>query len=225
MFQFSRRTLLLFMFLMPAVASAGVEIGGTRLVYDGNSKQASISVNNPDNRPFLIQSWVNKSENGDDNDETFITTPPLFRLEPHTQNSVRVVLSNNQLPQDKESVYWLNIKSIPANNSKANNELLIAVKARMKLIYRPAGLSGDPATAWQELTFNRKNGALFVSNPTPYSVSLYDLKVNGKEIKNLPMVLPGQEVSLGQSVSPGSQIHWRAINDFGGITAEHQTTL
>ena len=105
MFQFSRRTLLLFMFLMPAVASAGVEIGGTRLVYDGNSKQASISVNNPDNRPFLIQSWVNKSENGDDNDETFITTPPLFRLEPHTQNSVRVVLSNNQLPQDKESVY------------------------------------------------------------------------------------------------------------------------
>ncbi|MBS1206123.1 MAG: fimbrial assembly protein [Proteobacteria bacterium] len=225
MFRFSRNTFLSFIFLLPMFASAGVEIGGTRVIFDGGSKQASISVSNPDDKPFLIQSWVNKKEDGDDNDETFITTPPLFRLEPHAQNSVRVVLNHNQLPQDKESVYWLNIKSIPSMNSSVNNELLIAVKSKMKLIYRPTGLSGDPATAWQKLIFSRKNGALVVSNPTPYSVSFYDVKVNGKEIKNTPMALPGQEVSLGQNASPGSKIRWRAINDFGSSTAEHEITL
>lgn len=225
MFRFSRNTLLSFLFLLPMFVSAGVEIGGTRVIYAGDSKQTSISVSNPDDRPFLIQSWVNKKENGDDNDETFVTTPPLFRLEPHTQNSVRVVLSHNQLPQDKESVYWLNIKSIPANNSNVSNELLIAVKTKMKLIYRPAGLNGDPATAWKKLIFSRKNGVLVVSNPTPYSVSFYDIKVNGKEIKNTPMVLPGQEISLSQNATPGNKIRWSAINDFGGVTAEHEVTL
>lgn len=225
MFRFFRHPLISFLFFLPAIASAGVEIGGTRLIYDGSSKQASISVSNPDDRPFLIQSWVNKQEDGDDNDTTFITTPPLFRLDPHSQNSVRVALSQDRLPQDKESVYWLNIKSIPANSGHATNELLIAVKTRLKLIYRPAGLPGDPTIAWQKLTFSRKNGTLFVSNPTPFSVSFYDLKVNGKEIKSVPMILPGQEVSLEPRAEAGMKIRWRAINDFGGITSEQEITL
>jgi len=41
-----------------SVANAGVIIGGTRVVYDGNKKEASIDVNNPDKTPYLIQSWV-----------------------------------------------------------------------------------------------------------------------------------------------------------------------
>ncbi|NCG55180.1 molecular chaperone [Serratia fonticola] len=225
MFRFSRLMFLPFLFFLTTTAFAGVEIGGTRVIYDGNNKQASISVNNPDDRPYLIQSWVNKQEEGDDNDTTFITTPPLFRLDQHTQNSVRVVLSSDKIPQDKESVFWLNIKSIPASNSSANNELLIAVKTRMKLMYRPAGLQGDPATAWQKLTFTHKNGKLLVSNPTPFSVSLYDVKVNDQEIKNTPMVLPGQEISLGRDATSGSKIRWKAINDFGGITTGKEITL
>lgn len=225
MFRFTCNVFLPFIFFISTIASAGVEIGGTRLIYDGDGKQASISVSNPDNRPYLIQSWVNEHEDGDDNDNTFMTTPPLFRLDPHTQNSVRVILSHDKLPQDKESVYWLNIKSIPANNSNANNELLIAVKTRMKLMYRPAGLKGDPAVAWKEIKFTRKDGKLFVANPTPFNVSFYALKVNGQEIKNSPMAQPGKEISLGRDVASGSKISWRAINDFGGITAEQEIKL
>ena len=58
-------------------------------------------------------------------------------------------------------------------------------------------------------------------NPSPYSVSLYDVKVNGKELSKPPMVLPFQTLSLSQSALTGGEISWRAINDFGGITAEH----
>jgi P pilus assembly chaperone PapD len=52
-------------------------------------------------------------------------------------------------------------------------------------------------------------------------VSLYDVKVNGKELSKPPMVLPFQTLSLSQSALTGGEISWRAINDFGGITAEH----
>ncbi|WP_431223561.1 fimbrial biogenesis chaperone [Serratia sp. L9] len=204
-------------------AISGVEIGGTRLIYDSKSSQASISVNNPDSKPYLVQSWVSKSDQHDDNDSTFITTPPLFRLEPGTQNSVRVVLNEKGLPKDRESIYWLNIKSIPTSSPDAKNDLLIAVKSKMKLIYRPAELKGDPSLAYQQLQFSSKNGKLMVKNPTPFTVSLFDVKINGKAIEKPTMVLPYQDVPLANPASVGSEIIWRAINDFGGITKEHKS--
>ncbi|HHT2327683.1 TPA: fimbrial biogenesis chaperone, partial [Enterobacter hormaechei] len=39
-------------------ASAGVVIGGTRIIFDGAKKEASISITNPDDVPYLIQSWI-----------------------------------------------------------------------------------------------------------------------------------------------------------------------
>ncbi|WP_142502787.1 molecular chaperone [Klebsiella sp. 2680] len=222
MFQKVLKKVVVSLLLVSATAISGVEIGGTRLVYNGSGQQAAISVSNPDNTPYLIQSWVSNSENSDDGDSVFITTPPLFKLNPHAQNSVRVMLTDNTVPQDRESVYWLNIKSIPSSSADAKNALLIAVKSKMKIFYRPAGLKGDPSLAYQQLTFSTAGGKLNVHNPSPYSVSLYDVKVNGKELEKPPMVLPFQTVSLSQAAVTGGEVSWRAINDFGGITAEHK---
>ncbi|UJD92373.1 molecular chaperone (plasmid) [Rahnella aquatilis] len=201
-------------------AISGVEIGGTRLIYNGSSNQAAISVHNPDDKPYLIQSWVSKGENDNNSDNAFMTTPPLFKLNAQAQNSVRVVLTSGELPTDRESVYWLNIKAIPSSSPDATNELLIAVKSKMKLFYRPAGLKGAPSLAYQQLTFSSVDGKLNIHNPTSYSVSLYDIKVNSKQLSKSPMILPFQTVSLPYSVAMGEEISWRAINDFGGITAE-----
>lgn len=203
-------------------AMSGVEIGGTRLIYNGGSNQAAISINNPDDKPYLIQSWVSESENGDDSDSIFTTTPPLFKLNPHTQNSVRAMLTGHPLPEDRESVYWLNIKAIPSSSPDAKNELLIAVKSKMKLLYRPAGLKGDPESAYQQLTFSLSGGKLNIYNPSPYSVSLYDIKINGKQLDNPPMILPFQTVSLSHSSVTKGDVSWRAVNDFGGVTAEYK---
>ena len=95
----------------------------------------------------------------------------------------------------------------------------------MKLIYRPAGIKGDPATAYQQLQFSQRAGKLVVKNPTPFSVSLHAVKINGKAISRAPMVLPQQEMTLPNNVSPGQQIDWQAINDFGGITAPVKVQL
>ncbi|MEX0398736.1 molecular chaperone, partial [Providencia rettgeri] len=38
-------------------ANAGVKIGGTRVIYNEGNKDVSISVENPDKIPYLIQSW------------------------------------------------------------------------------------------------------------------------------------------------------------------------
>jgi fimbrial chaperone protein len=221
MFQQLKKPIAALSLLFSAAAFSGVEIGGTRLIYNGSSNQAAISVSNPDAKPYLIQSWVSKSESGDDNDSVFTTTPPLFKLNPGAQNSVRVMLTTKSLPTDRESIYWLNIKAIPTSSPDAKNELLIAVKSKMKLIYRPTGLKGDPIQAYQQLTFKSQGNVVNVHNPTPYAVSLYDLKINGKQLKKPPTILPFQTASVAQPATAGNEVTWRAINDFGGITAEH----
>lgn len=226
MFKSIVQSFVLLMLGLSNVYAAGVQITGTRLVYDANKSQASINISNPDDKVYLIQSWVTKEpESKVAVDNLFITTPPLFRLEPKTDNSVRVVYNGNTLPTDRESVYWLNIKSIPSTQRKNENVLLIAVKTQIKLFYRPANLSGNPAEAYKKLKFITENGKLVVKNPTAYSVSLKEIKVDGVEVINAPMVLPFSTKSINKNVAVGGNVTWRAINDFGGVTPEEKSVV
>lgn len=66
---------------------------------------------------MLIQSWVD--DLADNNKSPFIVTPPLFRLDAGDSNDLRVLLTSPQLPSDRESLFTLNIKVIPANTAPA----------------------------------------------------------------------------------------------------------
>ena len=44
--------------LVAASAQAGVVINGTRLVYQGDKKESSLGLSNPDTTDYLVQSWV-----------------------------------------------------------------------------------------------------------------------------------------------------------------------
>lgn len=55
-------------------ASAGVIIGGTRVIFDGAKKEASINITNPDNVPYLIQSWIDVQDE-QSGKAPFIITP------------------------------------------------------------------------------------------------------------------------------------------------------
>lgn len=46
------------LFLVAATAHAGVIINGTRLVYQGDKKESSLGLSNPDSTDYLVQSWV-----------------------------------------------------------------------------------------------------------------------------------------------------------------------
>jgi len=50
--------LLSILLLVAASAQAGVVINGTRLVYQGDKKESSLGLSNPDTTDYLVQSWV-----------------------------------------------------------------------------------------------------------------------------------------------------------------------
>lgn len=207
-----------------SAANAGVVIGGTRVIYDGNKKESSISVNNPDTTPYLIQSWV-ETLNGGAEKAPFIITPPLYRLDKDQQNVERIVLAG-ALPQDKESLYWLNIKAIPAAPRK-DNTLQIAVKTGIKLIYRPAALKGViPEELADKLTWQRSGNQIQVTNPTNVVMNFNEINVNGKKLEDVSYVLPGATArfDLPKGVSGGA-VTFKIINDYGGTGNVHNATM
>lgn len=207
-----------------SAANAGVVIGGTRVIYDGNKKESSISVNNPDSTPYLIQSWVETPSEGAEK-APFIITPPLYRLDKDQQNVERIVLAGS-VAQDKESLYWLNIKAIPAASRK-DNTLQIAVKTRIKLIYRPAALKGViPEELADKLTWQRSGNQVQVTNPTSVVMNFNEISVSGKKLENVTYVLPGSTArfDLPKGVSGGA-VTFKIINDYGGIGNVHNATL
>lgn len=207
-----------------SVASAGVVIGGTRVIYDGNKKESSISVNNPDPNPYLIQSWVEPKDGGNET-VPFIVTPPLYRLDKGQQNVERIVVTG-PLPQDKESLYWLNIKTIPSAPRK-DNTLQIAVKTRIKLIYRPTSLKGTvPEELADKLTWQRTDRQIQVTNPTPVVMNFNEISVGGKKLNEVTYVLPGATArfSLPTGVTSGA-VTFKIINDYGGTGNIHNASF
>lgn len=201
-------------------SQAGVVLNGTRLIFDGNKKEMTMTINNPDNKPYLVQSWVSQN---DKKSSEFIVTPPLFKMNAHSTNTLRIVHKLNNLSTEKESLFWLNVKAIPPSDPNAKDSLLIALNTRIKLIYRPTNLINDNASkAYQKLIFKMdpKKGVLVASNPTPYYINLSKLSVNGSTISSPGMVAPYSDATWKVKSSGHAKVDWIAINDFGGLTQQ-----
>lgn len=214
----------LFAVALSASVNAGVVIGGTRVIYDGGKKEASLSVNNPDSVPFLIQSWIDTQSGGAEK-APFIITPPLYRLDQGQQNVMRIVRAGN-LPEDKESMFWLNIKSIPSAPKKENT-LQVAVKTRIKLIYRPTALKGSaPELQADKLTWQKVGNQVQVTNPTKFYMNFNQITVNGKALPDVTFVAPGDSArfDLPVGVSSGALV-FKIISDYGGVGEIHNASI
>lgn len=205
---------------------ASVVVGGTRLIYDGSRKEASLNLSNPDKGPYLVQSWIETAA-GSTEAVPFIATPPLFRLDAGQSNVLRVVKITGEQPADRESLYWMNIKAIPAiDQDSSKNTLQIAVKTRIKLIYRPQNLKGVPEGSTDELVWTRSGRELHVQNPTPFYMNFHEVRVNGIDVGEVTYVAPMCSANFTLPASAkGGRVTWKIISDYGSIGSEHKQVL
>lgn len=209
-------------------ANAGVNITGTRLIYHGEKKEASINVRSgvSDKFPYLIQSFVDNdgpagNKPGGDSKLPFIVTPPLFRLEPGTENAVRVVRTGGNLPQDRESVYWLDIKAIPSNDPKEEGEnvLRFSLKNRIKLYYRPVGLGNPTDDTFKKVTIRVEGSNVVVTNPTAWYLTFSKLNVGSKLVDTkFTMVEPHGSHTYKLPAGATGKVSWSYINDYGAVS-------
>lgn len=206
---------------------AGITLSSTRLVFEGDKKEASITVRNAGKDELLIQSWLDSNKSGSASASIpFAVTPPLARMAGDSRQVLRVLFQGSGVPTDKESVFWLNVQEIP-QASAAPNTLQLAVRQRIKLFYRPVGLSGVPKDAAGSVTWQvegqGKSSGVRVNNPTQYHVSVADLHVKGSGYTSAPvnsfMVAPGETKTIAVPDIPAAgslTLSAQSINDYGG---------
>jgi len=197
-----------------SAAASGIALGATRVIYPQDAKQASINVTNSDTKDsFLVQSWV--SDEKGNKVTSFVVTPPLFVLKPGRINILRIIYNGPALPEDKESVFYLNNKAIPSLDSStpATNSLQIATQSVIKLFVRPAHLSVKPAEAAAMLRCQADGSRLTVSNPSPYFVTLVNFTVAGKKQPNIMVPPKGS-----QTIDTVGAVSYQTLNDYGAIT-------
>ena len=227
----------IFALTMCSQLQASIILGTTRVIFEGHNKEASVTVQNLGNSELLVQSWLDAGSDALTS-VPFAVTPPLAHMAGKSRQVLRVLFQGTGVLKDKESVYWLNVQEIPEASDK-ENVLQLAVRQRIKLFYRPAGLKGDVASAPAELKRqvlpNGKKTILRISNPTNYHVSMVDLKVEGDQYTSAPinsfMVAPGADHDVLIDPLPSSNpltLTLYSINDYGGkdlyrATLAHKT--
>lgn len=217
------RNLVFLLLIFSCVVQAGVVIGGTRFIFAENKKSLSVTVKNRSPETWLISSKISAgnswpgNENAISRDIPFAVTPPLFALHGERENSLRLVQTGDNLPNDRESLFTLSIAAIPSGKTQADS-VQMAVRSSLKLFYRPSGLPGDPEQAYKALVWQQTAGGLRVENKTPYYVTLFQLRVNGKTIDNPGVVAPFStrqtDWCKGNARCP---LFWQSINDYGRV--------
>ncbi len=208
------------------IANAAVALGATRVIYLANQKQVLLPVTNNDPASvYLIQSWIENA--GDQKDTQFVITPPLFSMQGKKENTLRIInATNHQLPGDRESLFWVNVKAIPAmeKDQKNENTLQLAIISRIKMFYRPTHLAMAPEEAPAMLRFRRSGSKLTLINPTPYFITVTNMKAGNSNLPNT-MVPPKGEVSVDIPHAVTGDISFQTINDYGALTPRIKATM
>ncbi|MGL6092667.1 molecular chaperone [Pseudomonas sp. FSL W5-0203] len=233
---YSRYWLVGIVLLFSGIAHAGITLGGTRVIYPQKLKEASIMVKNDADRDIMIQSWLEPDLKNPGQDVPFALTPSLSRLGGNKQQSLRIFYAGKGLPPDKESVFWLSVQEIP-QKSETDNTLQIAVRQRIKLFYRPTGLSGTPEESVKSLKWKLVSEAgkqwLLVSNESVYYASFGSVFLEykgGRHPAKAEMVAPGTTAKFlveGAGAVPANAqavIEFNAINDYG-VPVKHLVNI
>ncbi|CNJ90245.1 putative fimbrial chaperone [Yersinia aldovae] len=221
-------TLLIFMGIFSAKAS--VVMNGSRIIYSAGEKEHSVQLTNKDNFPNAVQVWLDSGD-AQSTPETgkapFIVTPPFFRIEANAGQTLRLKYTGSGLPTDRESVFYLNFLQVPpVNKAEKNNKMLVLMRNRIKIFYRPESITGRIDQVSDALTFSvRQQGKDVVvtgNNPTGFYATIASGEVvgAGKKLKIKSEMIP--PMSQAKWVIPNSSapskavVNFLIVNDFGG---------
>ena len=202
---------------LPLLGNAGgLALSDTRLIIANGRSTAAIVLSNATPIPFLTKAWIEDTQGK--KTEDLMVVPPIALSVPNKFNRFQVSVINPQnLPQDKESVFYLLTHSTPGNGNP-DNALNVAYNSKLKVFYRPKGLSGNMAEAIESLNWTLKNGVLTAKNDSNFNVSIVTIGLN-KNFKQLSgFVIPPREsaeFTVKGKYPKEVTVRWAAMDDFG----------
>ncbi|MFA3762885.1 molecular chaperone [Yersinia sp. 2544 StPb PI] len=229
---YSYRYLFIALLILMGISSAkaSVIMTGSRIIYSAGEKEHSVQLTNKDNFPNAVQVWLDSGD-AQSTPETgkapFIVTPPFFRMEANAGQTLRLKYTGSGLPTDRESVFYLNFLQVPpVNKAEKSNKMLVLMRNRIKVFYRPESITGRVDQVSSALTFSvRQRGKDVVvtgKNPTGFYATIASGEVvgSGKKLKmKSEMISPMSQaewVIPNSSVPSNAIVNFLIVNDFGG---------
>lgn len=199
-------------------ALAALALNATRYIYGGNVSALSAIANNASDTMYGAQVWVDNMLKTDTR-PVFIATPSFFKIKGHGKQVFRIMKMTDLMPKNKESVYWLNLQEIPP--AQKGSGISMAIRTRVKLIYRPQSLMKGRDGAESTMTIEHLPGQQWLVNTTPYIFAIgailnnHDKPVilNTVETHKLTMFMPGDKINITGNTVKAVQ----ALNDYGTL--------
>jgi len=232
---FKKLIYLAFFALTSTSTFSAVILNGTRVIYPAASRDVSIQVTNVGETPSVVQTWTDDGDSqktADASESPFVTSPPMFRIDPGKGQRVRIAYTGEDLPKDRESVFWLNVLEIPpkTKDQQEKNLLQFTVRNRLKIFFRPPDLKGSPIKSAESLEWSfqkTKLGAwqFEAKNNSPFSVSLSKIYISKnnealaniapKTIKPFSSEIFEVDPEKIKSSPPPDSIEYQFIDDYG----------
>ncbi|MDE1167961.1 MAG: fimbria/pilus periplasmic chaperone [Pseudomonas sp.] len=168
-------------------AQASVIISATRVIYPAQEREVTVQLSNQGRTPALVQAWLDTGDASAEPHATqvpFSISPAMFRLDPDKGQALRLIHSREPLPNDRESLFWLNVLEIPPRlgaEEAGGNHLQMAIRQRIKVMFRPAGLPGSAVQALQGVQWTLlregRGWQLQADNRSPFYVNLGEVNL------------------------------------------------
>ncbi|MGE8098572.1 fimbrial biogenesis chaperone [Pseudomonas fluorescens] len=225
------RVLLLLLLWVVTQAQASLKIEGTRLIYFGKDKEASISVINQTAQDTVLQSWISHEDDSDTSALPFAIVQPLVQLHSQERHLLRIFYVGEGLPDDRESQLWLNIMEIPLKPENPDS-VQFAIRQRLKLFYRPPDLQGSASEAVQKLIWKKPDGQrIEIRNPSQFHLSLVDVGIGSgshtQKLSEYVFLKPGEDRLIETptiAISADTKITFTEITDIG-LQTRHSANL
>lgn len=206
-------------------AWAALSVDQSRYIFEGDKDAISIVVENASPKTYGGQTWIENIKETDTR-PTFVVTPPFFKVPGNGKQVLRVIKALDEMPEDKESIYWVSLQEIPPKNPDGG--LSLALRTKVKLLYRPANLMDGRKNAETGLSLQEKDGQIQLVNTTPYIFAIADvldeketpMSLSEKQHETLAMFMPGESVILPSGVTAKKVV---SIDDFGHL-GTHELT-
>lgn len=208
-----------------SVNANGVSLNQSRVIYSASDKSQMVQVHNDTDNSLLVQASILDDIEGKPID-SFIVTPPLFKVVPRSDFAMRILPNNlTSLPKDRESIFYFKVRALPSmkkvDESENRQSLVFVTAFIIKLIYRPEGIHEPRALDYKKVYLTNKNGHWEFVNPTPYYMTIVGLSIDTKTSEGSFLIKPFDSLILENKISDKSNVSWYFLNDFGAATEKY----
>ncbi|BBU96627.1 pilus assembly protein [Providencia rettgeri] len=168
---------LLLTILFSSSTFSNVIITGTRVIYPADADSITVQLTNNSKTSSLVQSWI---DNGDENstpensEAPFYLSPPIVKIEGLQGQQLKIKKIPGKLSDNVESVFFLNVLDIPKTpeSAKGKNAIQLATRSRIKIFYRPIGLTESSDEVINHASYQIKNNNILVKNNSQYHLTI-----------------------------------------------------